>query len=94
MVNGEDDIVWELLIENTGAADRVLHTSLHSNIKSGITKATNVLTYTVPDREEWYTRQYPNEGTISRIGYVLDRDEINTWPIRIEITRTDVLDET
>jgi len=93
MVNGQDNTVWELVIENTGASDRVLHTSLHSNIKSGIIKAKNVLTYTVPDRKEWYIRHYPNEEVISRLGYVLDRDEINTWPIRIEITRTDVLDE-
>ena len=80
-------VVWKLLIEKTGASDKVLHESLHKNVDSAVLKSKSVLVYDVPDREEWYER-----GT--RTGYVLDRDEIDRWPIRITVKREEILDET
>lgn len=85
--------VWHLVIENTGASDRELHNSLHVGPKSARNKAEEVLNYDVPELDEWYTRPTPQGKGFWRIGYVLDRDEIDAWPIRIEVERREIHNE-
>lgn len=81
-------VVWKLVIQKSGLSDRVLHESLHENVNSAVAKSKSVLTYDVPDRGEWY-----DNSLWCELGYVLDRDEIDTWPVRIEVMREDVLNE-
>jgi hypothetical protein len=82
--------VWLLVIERTGLGDKEYHRSIHVNPLSARNKADKVLTYDVPDLSEWYERPTGGSTTTERTGYVLDRDEIDSWPIRIEATREEV----
>ena len=79
------ETIFKLKIEHTGTSGKVLHESMHKTIQSGQKKAQSVLQYDVPGLNEWY------EINESGKGYVLDRDEINAWPIRIEIEEEKVL---
>jgi hypothetical protein len=84
--------VWRLVIERTGLGDKEYHRSIHVNPLSTRNKADAVLRYDVPDLSEWYERPADDSMATSRTGYVLDRDEIGSWPIRIEATREEVLE--
>jgi len=85
--------VWNLVIEYSGSPDRQLHRSLHQNPQSACNKADNVLNYEVPQMDEWYVRPPGEQSKTQYVGYVLDRDEIDSWPIRIEAHREKVHDE-
>jgi len=85
------DEVWSLKIEYSGAPDRVLHESLHETPRSAREKAERVLRYDVPAFDEWYVRPNSDDYETQYVGYVLDRDEIDSWPIRIEAHRTEIL---
>lgn len=82
--------VWSLTIEKSGLNDRVLHESLHVSPFSARNKASRVLTYDVPRLDEWYERPESKDRNTSYTGYVLKRDEIDTWPIRIEADRVKI----
>jgi len=81
------ETIFKLKIENSGAADRILHESFHVSMRSGYIKAQYVLKYDFPELDKWYDLKIDNEGK----GYVLSRDEINGWPIRIHISEIDIL---
>jgi len=85
--------VWHLVIKRSGLSDRVFHKSLHVSPQSARNKAERVLTYDVPTLDEWYERSDGIDGDIVRVGYVLDRDEINSWPIRIEADKQKIRDD-
>lgn len=79
-----------LVIERTGVGNKEYHRSIHANPESARNKAEQVLTYDVPDLSEWYGRPVDDSMETRQMGYVLDRDEIGSWPIRIEATREEV----
>lgn len=85
-----NDEVWHLVIEYSGAADREHHRSLHVSPQSARNKAEKVLTYDVPEIDEWYVRPNSEEMETQYVGYVLDRDEIDSWPVRIEATKEEI----
>jgi len=90
MSESEQRHVWHLVIEKSGSNDRLLHTSHHETPLSTCLKAKRVLNYDVPDFSEWYKKPRPDDAETTLVGYVLDRDEIDVWPIRIEATKEEV----
>ncbi len=86
--------VWVLVIEYSGSRDKKIHRSIHVSPHSARNVADMRLGYDVPEFEEWYERPATDKYETSRFGYVLDRDEIDSWPIRIEATKESVLEQT
>jgi len=85
--------VWHLVIEYSGSYDRELHRSLHANPQSVRNKADERLKKDVPELDEWYERPNTDKMETTMVGYVLDRDEIDSWPIRIEATKEKIHNE-
>lgn len=89
-----DEYVWHLVIEDCGVGgDREYHRSLHVSRESARNKAERILDYDVPALDKWYVRPPSNSDDTQYIGYVLERDEIDRWPIRIQANKEPVLDD-